>query len=79
MASRSITSEPAFETPIMMSEASRLVGIPRKTLLRLAAQNRFPAAKIGKIWVTRKSAIDNWLNEKLNSSREKSASSGEQG
>lgn len=66
-----------FEPPIGLAEAAELVGIPKKTLIGLAAKHQFPAAKIGKRWVTRKSVIDNWLNERLNSGREKSASSGE--
>ena len=66
------TSE--FESPIGLAEASKLVGIPKKTLIGLAAKQQFPATKIGKRWVTRESVIDNWLKERLNSGREKSAS-----
>jgi excisionase family DNA binding protein len=67
-----------FEQPIGLAEAAKLVGIPKKTLIGLAAKHLFPATKIGKRWVTRKSVIDNWLNDRLKSGREKPASSGEE-
>lgn len=74
MAIGHIASENGFEQPIGLAEAAKLVGIPKKTLLRLAARNEFPATKIGKRWLTRQTVIDNWLTERLNSGRERSAS-----
>lgn len=64
-----------FETLIGLDVASELVGVPYKTLVRQAAEGTFPAAKIGKRWKTRRSAIDEWFRERVNSRREKSASS----
>ena len=64
-----------FENLIGLDVASELVDVPYKTLVRQAAEGSFPAAKIGKCWKTRKSLIDEWFTERVNSRREKPASS----
>jgi excisionase family DNA binding protein len=58
-------SSEIFENLITSKEAAVLVGLHWKTLERLARTHQVPAAKIGKSWIFRKSALNQWLNELL--------------
>jgi excisionase family DNA binding protein len=41
--------------------------VSEKSLHRWARQGLIPAVKFGRLWRFRKSAIDEWLNRKINS------------
>lgn len=46
---------------ISLSEASKRLGIPERTLRDLAARKEFPARKVGKRWKVTVAVLEKWV------------------
>jgi excisionase family DNA binding protein len=51
-------------------EASRILRIHPKVLERMAKRGEVPALKVGKFWRYRATALDAWINSRLQSERQ---------
>ncbi len=51
-------------------EASRVLKIHPKVLERMAKRGEVPALKVGKFWRYRATALDAWINSRLQSTRQ---------
>lgn len=58
-----------FEPLLNLQEAARLLGMHWKTLEILARRGTVPAAKLGKRWRFRASAINDWLTTRFQPGR----------
>jgi excisionase family DNA binding protein len=56
-----------IETLLTSEEASRVLKIHPKVLERMAKRGEVPALKVGKFWRYRVSALDAWINSRLQS------------
>lgn len=58
------------EPLITTEEAAKLLGgLHPKTIERMARRHELPAMKLGKFWMYRASQLDEWIAERLDSSR----------
>jgi len=56
-----------IETLLTSKEASQVLKIHPKVLERMAKRGDVPALKVGKYWRYRASALDAWINSRLQS------------
>ena len=56
-----------MEILLTSNEASRVLKIHPKVLERMAKRGEVPALKVGKFWRYRVSALDAWINSRLQS------------
>lgn len=54
-----------IEPPLTSKEASQVLRIHPKVLERMAKRGEIPALKVGKFWRYRASALDGWINSRL--------------
>ena len=59
--------EPRFEKLLSLEEAAELLGIHSESLRRMAVRGEIPALKVGRFWKCRASALDSWVESRLNS------------
>lgn len=57
----------AIEPMISAREAAGILGISYKTTLELAEAGKIPGLRLGWQWKFRKSSLDGWINDRLNS------------
>ena len=60
----------AIEVLLTTREASHVLKIHPKVLERMAKRGDVPALKVGKFWRYRATALDAWINSKLQSNRQ---------
>lgn len=60
-------SAAAFEPLLNLREAATLLEMHWKTLEGMAREKKVPAVKVGKRWKFRVSALDGWLENRINS------------
>jgi excisionase family DNA binding protein len=53
-----VSSSLTRDDVLSLSEASKLLGIPRSTLCDLAKRSEVPAVKLGRRWIFRRSLLD---------------------
>ena len=58
------------ESLLTSKEASQVLKIHPKVLERMAKRGEVPALKVGKFWRFRATALDAWINSRLQSSRQ---------
>jgi excisionase family DNA binding protein len=58
------------EALLTSKEASQVLKIHPKVLERMAKRGEVPALKVGKFWRYRATALDAWINSRLQSSRQ---------
>ena len=58
------------EALLTSKEASQVLKIHPKVLERMAKRGDVPALKVGKFWRYRATALDAWINSRLQSSRQ---------
>jgi excisionase family DNA binding protein len=56
-----------IETLLTTKEASQILKIHPKVLERMAKRGEVPALKVGKFWRYRATALDAWINSRLQS------------
>jgi excisionase family DNA binding protein len=56
-----------IEKLLTSKEAADILGIHPKVLERMAKRREVPALKVGKFWRYRASALDEWINSRLQS------------
>jgi excisionase family DNA binding protein len=62
------SSEPHAGEPLLTSqEASQVLKIHPKVLERMAKRGEVPALKVGKFWRYRATALDAWINSRIQS------------
>jgi excisionase family DNA binding protein len=61
---------PGMEALLTSREAARVLKIHPKVLERMAKRGEVPALKVGKFWRYRGTALDEWINSRLQSSRQ---------
>jgi excisionase family DNA binding protein len=54
-----------FEPLVDVEKLTESVPLHRKTIMRMARENRIPAIQIGRYWFFRLSEIDAWLRSGL--------------
>ena len=59
-----------IETLLTTKEASQILKIHPKVLERMAKRGDLPALKVGKFWRYRATALDAWINSRLQSDRQ---------
>ena len=59
-----------IEALLTTKEASQVLKIHPKVLERMAKRGDVPALKVGKFWRYRATALDAWINSKLQSNRQ---------
>jgi excisionase family DNA binding protein len=59
-----------IESLLTTKEASQVLKIHPKVLERMAKRGEVPALKVGKFWRYRATALDAWINSRLQSSRQ---------
>jgi len=59
-----------MEVLLTSKEASQVLKIHPKVLERMAKRGEVPALKVGKFWRYRATALDAWINSKLQSNRQ---------
>jgi excisionase family DNA binding protein len=59
-----------IESLLTTKEASQVLKIHPKVLERMAKRGEVPALKVGKFWRYRATALDGWINSRLQSSRQ---------
>jgi excisionase family DNA binding protein len=59
-----------IEALLTTKEASQVLKIHPKVLERMAKRGDVPALKVGKFWRYRATALDDWINSKLQSNRQ---------
>ncbi len=59
-----------IESLLTTQEASEVLKIHPKVLERMAKRGEVPALKVGKFWRYRATALDAWINSRLQSSRQ---------
>ena len=59
-----------IETLLTTKEASQVLKIHPKVLERMAKRGEAPALKVGKFWRYRPTALDAWINSRLQSGRQ---------
>lgn len=60
----------AIERLLSSKEVSELLGIHPKVVERMAARRELPALKVGRFWRYRASALDAWIDARIESSRQ---------
>lgn len=63
-------SSHGMETLLTSKEASEVLKIHPKVLERMAKRGEVPALKVGKFWRYRATALDAWINSRLQSTRQ---------
>ena len=58
-----------FEPLIDTGELGGLLGLHPKTVQQMARAGEIPSIRVGKFWRFRKSAIDQWLESRVNCAR----------
>lgn len=58
-------STPIYERVVRAEEIAPMFDCSTKTVLRMAKAGQIPAVQIGKLWRFRKSAINAWLDARL--------------
>lgn len=61
-----MSTVPVFEPLINSEDAADLLGIHRLTVIKLAKEGKIPAARVGKLWRFRVSALNSWLQDSFN-------------
>ena len=61
---------PGIEILLTSKEASQVLKIHPKVLERMAKRGEVPALKVGKFWRYRATALDAWINSRLQSGRQ---------
>jgi excisionase family DNA binding protein len=64
------TAASGMEVLLTSKEASQVLKIHPKVLERMAKRGEVPALKVGKFWRYRATALDAWINSKLQSNRQ---------
>jgi excisionase family DNA binding protein len=59
-----------IESLLTSREASQVLKIHPKVLERMAQRGEVPALKVGKFWRYRATALDAWINSRLQSERQ---------
>jgi excisionase family DNA binding protein len=59
-----------IESLLTSKEASQVLKIHPKVLERMAKRGEVPALKVGKFWRYRATALDAWINSRLQSDRQ---------
>ena len=59
-----------IETLLTSKEASQVLKIHPKVLERMAKRGEVPALKVGKFWRYRATALDAWIDSRLQSGRQ---------
>jgi excisionase family DNA binding protein len=63
-------SSHGIERLLTSKEASEVLKIHPKVLERMAKRGEVPALKVGKFWRYRATALDSWINSRLQSGRQ---------
>ena len=58
---------PDFETPIEIKEAAVILGVSVPTLRKMAESGEVPCFRLGWKWKFRKSSLNRWVENQLNS------------
>ena len=58
---------PSFEPLLTADEAAKLLRIHTKTLQAMARAGKLPCIRMGKYWLFRKSLLDVWVSEQIQS------------
>ena len=61
---------PGMEALLTSREAARVLKIHPKVVERMAKRGEVPALKVGKFWRYRVTALDEWINSRLQSARQ---------
>jgi excisionase family DNA binding protein len=64
------TSSHGLETLLTSREAAEVLKIHPKVLERMAKRGEVPALKVGKFWRYSSTALDAWINSRLESNRQ---------
>lgn len=56
------TAAPIEPLALSLADASRALGIPERTLRRMAEEGTVPASRVGKLWKFQVSKLRAWLD-----------------
>jgi len=65
VATLQLSTSGQFERLLDSDEAAALLGIPKKTLQRMARSGEVPGVQIGDLWRFRASTLNDWLASRL--------------